>query len=50
MQALVYLGSKVNAIILKYTLKLGLRACYIEVKAEKIDGSIFKTFEIISVN
>lgn len=46
-QALINLSSKINIITLVYILKLGLKACYINVRALKIDGSIFKTFEII---
>ena len=32
---------------LKYALKLDLKICYINVKAQKIDSSIFKTFEMV---
>ena len=43
-QALINSCSKVNAITLEYTLKLGLKICFINVKAQKIDSSILETF------
>lgn len=33
--------------ILVYALKLGFAARYTDVKTQKIDGSIFETFEIV---
>ena len=36
-----------NAMIVEYVLKLGLKICFTNVKVQKIDGSIFKTFGII---
>lgn len=41
------LGSKVNAITLAYVSKLGLKICRINVGAQKIDDSIFKTFKMV---
>lgn len=46
-QALINSNSKVNAIILAYALKLGLKICRTNVKAQKITGFIFKIFEIV---
>ena len=33
--------------ILRYALKLGLKVCFINVGAQKIDGSTLETFEIV---
>lgn len=46
-QALINLGSKVNAMILAYTNKLGLKIYSTIVGAQKKDGSLFQTFKII---
>lgn len=46
-KALIDSSSKVNAITLGYFLKLGLKIYHIDVKAQKIDSFILKTFEII---
>lgn len=39
--------NKVNTITLTYAAKLDLKIYYINVKAQKIDSSILKIFEII---
>ena len=39
-QALIDLGSEVNAMILAYSSRLSLRVHYTDVKVQKIDGSI----------
>ena len=41
------LGSKINAITSVYALKLGLEVYRINVGAQKIDGSILETFEMV---
>lgn len=46
-QALIDSGSKVNIMTSIYVSKLGFKVCYTNVKAQKIDSSIFKTFEIV---
>ena len=46
-QALLDFGSEVNAITLEYILKLGLKICPINIKAQNIDGFILKTFGIV---
>ena len=46
-QALINLSSKVNAIALAYTLKLGLRVRYIKVETRKISSSTLEMFEIV---
>ena len=46
-QALIDSGSKVNAMTLGYVLKLSLKVRSSDVGAQKINGSIFKTFEMI---
>lgn len=40
-------GNEFNAMTSSYTLKLGLRVCHTNNKAQKIDGSILKTFGIV---
>lgn len=45
--ALIDFGNKVNIIKLGYTLKLNLKACYINIRSQKIDDSIFETFELV---
>lgn len=47
MQVLINLGNKVNAMILTYAAKLNLQVCSTNIKAQKIDSSILKMFEII---
>lgn len=44
MQALINVGSKVNAMTPGYASKLDLKAYYINIGAQKIDGSTFETF------
>lgn len=44
---LLDLSSEVNTMMPAYTLKLGLKVRQINVGAQKIDGSILKTFKII---
>ena len=46
-QALINSGNKVNAMTPEYTLKLGLKVRSTDVEAQKIDGSTFKTFQIV---
>lgn len=42
--------SKINAMIPTYATKLGLNIRYTDVEAQKIDGFIFETFEIVLAN
>lgn len=49
-QALINSSSKVNAITPAYALKLRLKVCYINVKAQKINSSTFKIFIMILVS
>lgn len=44
---LINFDSKVNAMILEYALKLGLKFNLTDVKAQKIDSFILNTFEIV---
>lgn len=46
-KALINSDNEVNIIIPTYKAKLGFKVRRIDVKAEKIDDSILKTFEII---
>ena len=46
-QGLLNFGNEVNAITPRYALKLGLKVRLTDVGAQKIDGSILKTFEIV---
>ena len=46
-QALLNSDSEVNAITLEYASKLGLKVCPTDVRAQKIDGSIFETFGMV---
>ena len=46
-QALIDSSSEVNAMILAYVLRLGLRVYHTNVGAQKIDGSTLKTFEMV---
>ena len=46
-QALIDLGNEVNAMILAYASRLGLRVYRTNIGAQKIDGSTLKTFEIV---
>ena len=46
-QALIDSGSKVNAMTLRYVLKLGLKVHPTNIGVQKINGSIFKTFVIV---
>lgn len=43
-QALTNFGSKINTMIPAYVLKLGFKVYRTNIKALKIDASIFKTF------
>lgn len=49
-RALIDLDNKVNIIILAYAAKLGLKTYYIDVKAQKIDSSIFETLKIALIS
>lgn len=44
---MIDLGSKINVITSGYASKLGLKICHTNIKVQKIDGLIFKTFEMI---
>ena len=46
-QALIASGSEVNTMILAYASRPGLRVHRNDIEAQKIDGSIFETFEIV---
>ena len=46
-RALINLGSKINAMTLAYAKPLSLQGQKIDVGAQKIDGSLVKTFEIV---
>ena len=46
-RALINFGSKVNAMTSEYASKLGLKVRPSNFGAQKIDGSTFKTFEIV---
>ena len=46
-QVLINSSSKVNAMILGYILKLGLKICFINIKTQKIDDFTFKAFEMV---
>lgn len=49
-RVLIDLSSKVNAITLRYNIKIGLKICFTNNKAQKIDDSTFKTFEIVLIS
>lgn len=49
-QALIDLDSKINAIILTYIAKLGLKIRRIDIKAQKINSSILKMFRIVLIS
>ena len=40
-------GNKINAMILGYVLKLGLKVCFINVEAQKIYNSTFEIFKMV---
>ena len=46
-RALINSGSKVNAMIPAYALRLGLKVHHTDVGAQKIDSSILETFGIV---
>ena len=46
-QALIDPSSKINAITTGYVLKLGLKVCPINIKAQKINGFALKIFKIV---
>lgn len=46
-QTFINFGSKINAIAPGYTVKLSLNVWFIDVEAQNIHGSTFKTFDII---
>ena len=46
-RALIDLGSKVNAIVLAYASKLGLKVCPIDVGAQKVDAPIFEILGMV---
>lgn len=45
--ALISSRSEVNAMTPTYISKLGLKVCLTNFKAEKVDGSIFKIFDMV---
>lgn len=49
-QALIDLGSKINAITPIYTSRLDLKTRHIDVGAKKIDSSILETFGMVLVS
>ena len=49
-KALIDLGSKINAMTPAYTAKRGLKVRKTDIGAQKIDGSIFDTFEMVLTN
>lgn len=46
-RALINLSNKINAMILGYIEKIGLKIRSTNIKAQKIDGSIIDIFEIV---
>ena len=46
-RALLDLGSEVNAMTPTFALKLGLKVCFTDVGAQKIDRSTFQTFGMV---
>lgn len=48
-QVLIDLNNKINAIILAFAIKLGLKVDFITVKVHKIDDSTFKMFKIVLI-
>lgn len=46
-RALINLSSKINVISLVYASKLGLKVWHTNIRAQKVNGSIFKTFKIV---
>ena len=46
-QALINFGNKINAMTPSYAKKLGLRTQKTDIKAQKIDGSLLKTYEMV---
>lgn len=46
-QALINSGNEVNAITPNYSDKLGLKVCFTNVEAQKIDDSTLQMFEIV---
>lgn len=44
MRVLIDSGSEVNSMTPAYTIKLGFKSQYIDVRAKKIDGPTMKTF------
>lgn len=49
-KALIDLDSKVNVMILAYTVELGLKIRKTDIGAQKIDGSIFDIFRMVLTN
>lgn len=49
-RALINLDNKVNIMILAYTAKLGFKLQKINIRVQKIDGSILNTFEMVLKN
>lgn len=46
-KALINFGREVDAMTSTYAAKLGLKVCHINIRAQKIDRSTFKTFGMI---
>lgn len=49
-RALINSSSKVNNIASVFAVKLGFKVCFINVGAQKINGSTFQIFDIIFAN
>lgn len=49
-QALIDSGSKDNTMISAYTAVLELHVCFTNIEAQKIDGSIFSTYDMVLAN
>lgn len=47
LKALINFGSKFNAMMLAYTLKLNLKLYSTNIRVQKIDSAILKIFEIV---
>lgn len=46
-QNLYNTNGEVNTMTSVFAFKLGLKVCYTNIKAQKIDSSTFKTFKIV---
>lgn len=48
--ALINSGGEINVMTSTYVAKLSLKVCRTNVRAQKIDGSTFETFEMVLVS